>query len=313
MCAELRTLSLLGGVTAAGKTKFAISWALANRAEVLCCDSVAFYRGFDVGSAKPSLEERGKVPHHGLDLCDLSEPIDVDQYHQYAEGVLSDIAERDKKAMVVGGSGFYLEGFLHPVVDEVNISEDTRGEVWRIYEKEGKEGLLTYLNQINPDGLGQLDIHNPVRLLRALERCLESGKSLKELRERFSALPDPYPQWEKRMIWLDREDADLEERIEHRTRGMLAAGLVAEVQYLLKNGLCEKTNLASAVGYREVISYLRGGLDEADLLPAIVSSTRKLVSKQRKWFRKKFPPSSRVLLGREEVMDASRYPWISRP
>jgi len=313
MCAELRTLSLLGGVTAAGKTKFAISWALANRAEVLCCDSVAFYRGFDVGSAKPSLEERGKVPHHGLDLCDLSEPIDVDQYHQYAEGVLSDIAERDKKAMVVGGSGFYLEGFLHPVVDEVNISDDTRGEVWRIYEKEGKEGLLTYLNQINPDGLGQLDIHNPVRLLRALERCLESGKSLKELRERFSALPDPYPQWEKRMIWLDREDADLEERIEHRTRGMLAAGLVAEVQYLLKNGLCEKTNLASAVGYREVISYLRGGLDEADLLPAIVSSTRKLVSKQRKWFRKKFPPGSRVLLGREEVMDASRYPWISRP
>ena len=197
MSEELRTLSLLGGVTAVGKTDAAIDWAQQNSAEILCCDSVSFYRGFDVGSAKPNSEQRNLVPHHGLDICDLENPIDVGVYHQFARKVIEETQSKKKHVLVVGGSGFYLEGFLNPVADEVEVSEEIRSRVQEVFYEGGKKYALSLLQELNPQGLGNLDKQNPVRVQRALERCIASGKPLIELEDAFQKIAKPYPEFQK--------------------------------------------------------------------------------------------------------------------
>ena len=112
MSEELRTLSLLGGVTAVGKTDAAIEWAQQNNAEILCCDSVSFYRGFDVGSAKPDPEQRKVITHHGLDICDLETPMDVGLFHQYAHKIIEEIHRQKKQVLVVGAVDFIWRVFL---------------------------------------------------------------------------------------------------------------------------------------------------------------------------------------------------------
>ncbi|MEL0004332.1 MAG: tRNA (adenosine(37)-N6)-dimethylallyltransferase MiaA [Opitutales bacterium] len=311
MSEELRTLSLLGGVTAVGKTDAAIEWAQQNNAEILCCDSVSFYRGFDVGSAKPDPEQRKIITHHGLDICDLETPMDVGLFHQYAHKIIEGIHRQKKQVLVVGGSGFYLEGFLNPIADEVEVTEEIRQQVQELFSEGGKESALNLLKQLNPQGLGSLDQLNPVRVQRALERCLASGKSLIELEDAFQKIPKPYPQFQKRMIWLDREKEDLEERIEWRTKQMMETGFVEEVKTLVSQGLEKNAPLAHAVGYREVLAYLKNELQESDLISAISLSTRRLAAKQRKWFRKKFAEGSRMIIPRGQSLDVGKLEWIS--
>ena len=280
-----QTLHIITGPTAVGKTEYALSYAESHGAEIVSCDASLVYRGMNIGTAKPSPDELSRVPHHLIDVQSPSEPYDIVTYIRDAGAAVADIFARGKSVLVTGGSGFYLKSFLAPVIDLVKVSDAVRQEVATLYDAGGLPTLLMELRRRSPEGLGHLDVQNPRRVLRALERCIASGKALPELQAEFAARPEPYGDYTKHLIVLDRDPENLKQRVAHRAELMLAAGLIKEVEGLLQEGIRDNPSAASAIGYRETIAYLDGELKRAELLPAIVQNTLHLVKKQRTWFR----------------------------
>lgn len=297
MTAVSRVIHVLTGCTAVGKTELALGWAEARGAEIVSCDSLLFYRGADIGTAKPTAAELTRVPHHLIDICDLTERMDVTHYVTKARAAVDDILRRGRPVLVTGGSGFYLKSFFAPVADEVAVPAELRAEVRARLEREGIAALVSELAKLNPQGLGALDVRNPRRVTRALERCRASGRTLAALQAEFAALPAPFADCEVRLAELVREPADLEARIERRVAGMLRAGLVGEVRSLLPQGLKQNPSTAGAIGYRETIDYLEGRLPEAELAATIAQNTRALVKKQRTWFKTQLPAHPQIVAG----------------
>jgi tRNA dimethylallyltransferase len=290
-------LHLLTGPTAVGKTEWALRWAERNRAEIVSCDSLLFYRGMDIGTAKPTKEERARVPHHLIDICGLAERMDVSGYVARARAAVADIIARGRAVLVTGGSGFYLRAFLAPVADDVAVPPAVREEVAAL----APEPALARLRALNPSGLGNLDTANPRRVTRALERCLASGRELTVLAAEFARQLSPFSDYAIRLTRLDRAPVDLAARIDRRVEAMLRAGLVEEVRRLRADGLESNPSAARAIGYREVLAHLDGQLPAAALPGEIAKNTRALVKKQRTWFRTQLPPHR--VIAAEELRD----------
>ena len=284
-------LHVLTGCTAVGKTEWALRWAEARGAEIVSCDSLLFYRGMDLGTAKPTAAERTRVPHHLIDLCAVSERMDVTQYITKARAAIEGITARGRRVLVTGGSGFYLKAFFAPVADDVAVPAALRAEVARLPFADA----LARLQALNPGGLGALDTSNPRRVTRALERCLASGRTLPALAAEFARQPGPFADWQVELARLERPPGELEQRIEARVAAMLRGGLADEVRQLLDAGLRENPSAARAIGYRVVIDVLDGKRPEESLAAEIVKNTRALVKKQRTWFRTQLPPHQAVM------------------
>lgn len=289
-----RTIHVLTGCTAVGKTELALRWAEEYGAEIVSSDSLLFYRGADIGTAKPTREELARVPHHLIDICEITERMDVTHYIAKARAAVDGIFARGKAVLVTGGSGFYLKAFFAPVADEVEVPAEIRAQVQLRLDQEGLATLVTELHRLNPDGLGSLDIHNPRRVTRALERCLASGRTLAELQAEFAAQPAPFAGFDVKLCELVRDPVELDARIATRVAAMLHAGLVEEVRGLLARGLKQNPSVAGAIGYRETVEFIEGRLAEAELLPLIVKNTRALAKKQRTWFKTQLPAHSQV-------------------
>lgn len=283
-------IHVLTGCTAVGKTELALRWAEAHDAEIVSCDALLFYRGMNIGTAKPSAGELARVPHHLIDLCAPGDPMDIARYVPLARAAVRGILERGRRVLVTGGSGFYLKAFFAPVVDAVAVPAAVRQEVGAL----DATAALQRLRALNPGGLGTLDVANPRRVSRALERCLASGRSVPELQAEFARQRAPFADYEVKLAELVRPPGELDTRIRHRARAMLAAGLVEEVRELLAAGLEANPSAASAIGYREVIALLAGRLAAAELEHEIVKNTRALVKKQRTWFRTQLPAHRRI-------------------
>lgn len=297
-------IHILTGCTAVGKTELALAWAERFEAEIVSCDSLLFYRGMDIGTAKPTAAERARVPHHVIDILEVEERIDVKRYAALARAAVADIEARGRQVLVTGGSGFYLKSFLEPVTDDVAVDAEMRASLEARMAREGLEPLVAQLRVLNPAGLGTLDLQNPRRVLRALERCLASGETLVELARRFAAQERPYPGRDVRVVELARAPDDLRARVEARVAAMLAAGLVEEVRMLRGWGLEQNPSAAGAIGYRETLAWLDEGGDLATLQAAIAQNTWQLVRKQRTWFRTQLPEHRVVTLppgGTEDV------------
>jgi tRNA dimethylallyltransferase len=296
------TLYILTGPTAVGKTEFSLRWAEKNNAEILSCDSTLFYKGMDLGTAKPTGEELARVPHHGIDLVPVSQQYSIASYLAYAQDVVNDVFSRGKRLLITGGSGFYLKSFFEPVVDDVNISEAIHYEVVSLDEQGGLPCMVARLLELNPDGVGELDLKNPRRVVRALERCLSTGKTVLELRNAFASQQTPFDAHPKQLTLLTRPIEILEKRIRLRARGMIYIGLIDEVKKLLDEGLLANPSAASAIGYRETIQWLRLGRSNRSMLEAaIVRNTLKLVKKQRTWFNTQIRPDQIIDLEEQEV------------
>ena len=278
-------LHILTGCTAVGKTEWALRWAEQHNAEIISCDSLLFYRGMDIGTAKPTAAERARVPHHLIDICEPTERMDVTGYVTLVREALAEISRKGRAILVTGGSGFYLKAFFGPVADAVRVTDALRAEVAALSPAEMRARLLA----LNDGDAGAVDLANSRRVTRALERCLASGKTLAELAIDFARQPGPFAEWETRVTELTRPAADLRDRIAKRVRAMLAAGLVEEVRRLRVWGFERNPSAARAIGYREVIAVLDGSLSEAGLAAAIEQNTRSLVKKQRTWFRTQLP------------------------
>ena len=197
-----KSLHIITGPTAVGKSDFALSYAQKNGAEIVSCDASLVYRGMDIGTAKPSGEDRARVPHHLIDLHSVDQIYDIMSYVKDAQAAVADIFARGKSVVVTGGSGFYLKSFFAPVIDAVKVSDLVRAEVDKLYSITGLDGLLEELYRRSPQGVGNLDINNPRRVLRALERCIASGKALPVLQAEFAARSEPYIECELSLIHI---------------------------------------------------------------------------------------------------------------
>lgn len=291
------TLHIITGATAVGKTEYALSYAESHNAEIVSCDASLFYRGMDIGTAKPTPLERARVPHHLIDVREVNQAYDIRTYERDARRAIDGIVERGKAVVITGGSGFYLKSFLAPVTDAVTVPRGIREKVASIYRETKLDGLIQALLRVNPEGVENLDMKNPRRVMRALERCMASGKTLRELQAEFAARPLPYAGFSKKIILLDRDKDQLNQRIGQRVASMMQDGLVEEVRRLKLRRLEDNPSAASAIGYSETLAYLNHELDFADLVPAITQNTRHLAKKQRTWFRTQLPePGQRVQL-----------------
>jgi len=289
-----QALHIITGTTAVGKTEYALSYAEAHDAEIVSCDASLVYRGMDVGTAKPVAAELARVPHHLIDVCDVQQPYDIATYVEDARRAVEDITSRGKVVVITGGSGFYLKSYLAPVIDTVVVPGTVREKVTKIFEDHGLDVLVQELQQLNPDGVENLDTKNPRRVMRALERCIASDKTLEALQAEFSARPEPYGSFTKKIILLERDKEELNERIQTRVEAMINKGLIAEVRQLRRRGIEKNPSAASAIGYRETLAFLKGELDHADLVPTIVQNTIHLAKKQRTWFRTQISESEKV-------------------
>ena len=279
------TLYFLIGPTAVGKTASAIQWAMTHEAEILCADSPLVYRGMDIGTAKPTIEDQKKVCHHGIDLVGINERFSVGDYAAYAATIVKSIFEKDKNLLVVGGSGFYLKSFFKAPTDDIPISKEIAQEVDKVFASSGPEGLLKELKKHGGEELPGLDLKNPRRVMKALERVLGSGKTYQELRRIYEGKEPPYSNIKKKTIMLTRGNGDLHERIALRAKAMLDGGLVEEARRLDQQGLRQNPQASSVIGFRETLEYLDGHLTKSELLQRIITDTCQLARKQRTFFK----------------------------
>jgi tRNA dimethylallyltransferase len=221
------------------------------------------------------------------------------------------LSREGRRVLVVGGSGFYLKSFFQAVTDGLEVDGRLRRRVEELYSREGLEGVLDALDKLNPNGSGDLERRNPRRVVRALERCLASGKALEELADSFARQPEPFSDYEKICVSLVRERDDLRRRVEERTRGMLQAGLLDEVRSLLAAGIERNPSACGSIGYRESIAYLKGESDRREMEDAINHNTMRLIKKQMTWIKKQVPVDTWIDLTAEDEAALARLMEIS--
>jgi tRNA dimethylallyltransferase len=282
------SLHIITGPTASGKTDASLIWAEKNNAEIISCDSVCVYRGMDIGSAKPSPNQQVRIKHFGIDLVEPTERYSVIRYIDYANQCIQDIQSRGKNVLIVGGSGFYLAAFFGPITDEIPISEAVIKEVQQI-QKLGLEAMIVRLRELEGEKLPSwLDIKNPIRVTKALERRLASDRSLDELRVEFLQKEGAFSRFRINYQMIERDDSELKNRINQRTDLMLKEGLIEESEKLLKLNLDPELPSSRAVGYRATMDWIQSGRQIAmdGLRERINLDTWALVRKQRKWFNR---------------------------
>ena len=282
-------LYIITGFTAVGKTRLSLDWAKANDAEIISCDSLLFYKGMNIGTAKPTAEEMAEVRHHMIDIIPPSRQYSIREYLREVKRLVDEIHDRGKRVLVVGGSGFYLNAYLAPVVDHVKVDPVVEARITTQFENQPLEDSVEELMKLNPDGLGDLDVQNPRRVLKAWLRCVATGKPLKALLKEFGEMPGAFDQFDRNIVVLSRPKEILEERVRLRVDQMIADGLVEEVRSLLDEQLLDNPSGAGAIGYRETISHIQGELSADELPDKISQNTRRLLKKQRTWFKKHLP------------------------
>lgn len=275
---------IISGPTASGKTAKAIELAKAVDAEIISCDSVQVYEFMDIGSAKPSAKERAEIPHHLIDVCHPSRQFSVGEYVARSKTALEKILKNKKRAIVAGGSGFYLKAWFSPVTDEIEIPKSVKDECQKLFNLGENEALKEKLLSLDPEAADSIDIQNPRRIRPALERVLATSLTLKELRKKFESLPCPMGNFKINFKSTDMPDEELFKRVKTRAEKMIEDGLIEETKKLMSIGIEKNPSAAMAIGYRETMEAIRQN-DFSNLAEKIFLSTKKLIKKQRKFLK----------------------------
>lgn len=280
------TLYLLAGPTASGKTELSLRFAQQNNCEIISCDASSFYRGMDIGTAKPSQEEQQYVKHWGIDIVNPNDSFSIKDFVALSHEWVNDIIKRGKNILVVGGSGFYLKSFLEPVVDDIPVPNVIIEQVEKLEKEGGIEKILQELIKYNTTLPDNFDVKNPRKVKKALIRCLTTGKSLSDLLNEFTEQTKPFPYIKKEIYGIVCPLEVLKQRIAFRAKKMLQVGLLDEVKTLMdKNILIPGTPAGMAIGYRETMDYLKTPTSLETLSEQIVQNTYALAKKQITWFR----------------------------
>jgi len=277
-------LILIVGPTAVGKTELAIQLAERLNGEIVSADSRLFYRGMDIGTAKPSHEEQARVPHHLIDIANPDEILSLAVFQQRAHEIIADIHTRNKIPFLVGGTGQYVravtEGWTPP---EVIPNEQLRDELTKQKEENGIHWLHEKLRGLDPVAAEKIDARNFRRTIRALEVIMTTGKKFSEQRGQIDS---PY---HLITIGLIRPRVELYARVDARIEAMFANGFLDEVKKLLASGYSPTLPTMSAIGYRECIEVLEGKIEVEEAQQAIRRMTRIFVRRQANWFKESDP------------------------
>ena len=277
-------LLCVAGPTASGKSGLAVRLAHEMDGEVVSCDSMQVYRRMNIGTAKPTPAETEGVPHHMIDVVDPETPYSCAEYVTAARDVIGKIRERGRLPIVCGGTGLYLDRLLHGGNDErATSSPQVRAGLLAYREAYGNAALHRLLEEADPESAAAIHENNVPRVVRALEIYRVSGKTKTEL-DRLCAEPDPtFCPYVVGLLW-DR--GELNRRIDARVEQMLSAGLLEETRQLLAAGVFDtNATAAQAIGYKELLSYLRGGEPLADAVERLKCATRQYAKRQMTWFR----------------------------
>lgn len=273
-------LIVIVGPTAVGKTAAGIQLALRLDGEIVSADSRLFYRGMDIGTAKPTQAERALVPHHLIDIANPDENLSLAMFQEKARQAIDDIQARGRLPLLVGGTGQYVravaQGWQIPRVEpDSRLRQALEDWVFEV----GPDGLHERLATLDPDAAERIDPRNLRRTIRALEVILTTGQRFTDQRQQG---PSPY---RLLVLGLNMDRQELYARIDARIAAMIAAGLEDEVRRLLASGYSPDLPTLSAIGYREMIAYLRGKLTFLEAVTQIKRATRIFVRRQANWFK----------------------------
>jgi tRNA dimethylallyltransferase len=289
---SLLPLVAILGPTASGKSALGVWLAEQFGGEVLACDSTQLYRGFDIGTAKPSQADRRGIPHHLLDALTPQQETTAGGYRQMALAVLEDLRQRQRLPILTVGTGLYLRALLEGLADVPQRSEELRERLRTSAEDRGPGYLHRLLKRLDPEAANKIAPQDEQKLIRAIEVCVLARKPLSEVHR---AGRKPLEGWRPLKIGLMPPREALNERIHARTDAMLANGWLEEVRGLMAGGLPEHAKPFDFIGYRELREVLRGDKKLEDARAAIQQSTRQYAKRQLTWFRK--DPTVRWLIG----------------
>lgn len=296
------------GPTGVGKTEFALQLAERLHGEIVSADSRLFYRGMDIGTAKPTLAELHRVPHHLIDVADLDETWSLARFQAAARLAIAEIHARGRLPFLVGGTGQYLRAVTQ-AWEGPRVAPDPRLraalESWAC--EIGALGLHQRLARLDPVAAGGIDYRNLRRTVRAWEVILTTGRRFSEQRQRGAS---PYRLFQ---LGLNRPRAELYARIDARIDAMLAAGLVEEVAGLLAAGYSPDLPALSAIGYRQIITHLQGHIRLEEAVEQIRHDTRVFVRRQANWFKPDDPDIHWFQAGLQpvELMEAEIQRWLA--
>ena len=271
------------GPTASGKT--ALSLALAERfaGEIINCDSIALYREFEIGSAKPTAEERAPVPHHLLDVLEPNEVSTAGDYARRARGVIKEIAARGKTPVVVGGTGLYLRALLEGLFSGPPRSEELRARLREIGDAKGSTHLHCLLSRLDHAAGAAIHENDTPKLIRAIEVCVQARRPMSTIWQEQGR--SPLTGFRILRIGLNPDRAALYERIHQRALAMIEAGLVDETR-----GIAERYGYGipplNSTGYKQAVQFLRGQLSREPMIAAIQQAHRNYAKRQMTWFRR---------------------------
>ncbi|MBN2044392.1 MAG: tRNA (adenosine(37)-N6)-dimethylallyltransferase MiaA [Anaerolineales bacterium] len=277
---KLPPLIVILGPTAAGKTALSISLAGCFNGEIISADSRLFYRGMDIGTAKPTADEMAFVRHHLIDVADPDDEWSLGRFKRAAGEVIEDIHQRAKVPFLVGGTGQFVRAITEGwIVPELTADERLREVLNRWADEIGAEGLYQRLQVVDPAAAENILPGNLRRSVRAFEVIFKTGVRFSALRRRG---PVPYRVLQ---IGLNRPRPELDRRIGERVDQMIAAGFVEEVARLLEQGISPELSSMSAIGYRQIVEYLNGKCSLEEAVEEIKKITRKFYRRQMTWFK----------------------------
>jgi tRNA dimethylallyltransferase len=269
---------VIGGPTASGKSALAMKIAREFDGEIINGDSVAMYRRFDIGTAKPSIQERNLIPHHLIDILEPEDELDAARYGDLALEKIAELQKINKLPIVVGGSGLYLRALMRENFHDLPHSPDLRLELSKLTTEE----LVLKLQAVDPERAKKIHKNDHFRLARALEIFTLTGKTMSEL----TNVPSETTGQDAFIINLNPERNLLHHRIAVRTEKMLADGLVDEVRELLSTDVLPTAKPFSTIGYKQALNHLEGLIPLESLQDQIIFATRQLAKRQCTWFKK---------------------------
>ncbi|MEJ5357274.1 MAG: tRNA (adenosine(37)-N6)-dimethylallyltransferase MiaA [Desulfobacterales bacterium] len=273
---------VLCGPTAAGKTAVGIRLARELDGEIVSADALQVYRRLNLGTAKPTPEERALVAHHLIDVVEPDEPFDAARYVALARPAVADILRRGKIPLVVGGTGLYIRALLHGLFPAPAVDPAVRVRLAAELTARGAEALHARLAQCDPETARRLHPRDTARILRALEVFEATGRPISVLQRAHRFADSPYA---SRVFGLRLERAALYARIDRRVEEMLAAGLEDEVRGLLAAGFSPALKPMQALGYRHIVAWLEGRIPREEAVRTMKRDTRRYAKRQLTWFR----------------------------
>lgn len=276
---------IIAGPTCVGKSELALELAKKLGGEIVSCDSMQLYRGMNIGTAKPTLEERLEVPHHLVDMKELHEECNVVQFYNAATLACQQIHERKNIPILVGGSGFYIHTFLYGPPGGPPPNKELRAKLELDIEKQGSEPFFAELEKLDPEYAKTITPHDKHKIVRALEIIQTTGKKVSALawNRKYSS------KWDARCWFFNRPRDSLYHRINKRCDKMVEQGLLLEVEELIKQGIKNNRTAAQSIGYRQAIEYLespKGKVHYERFVESFKQATRHYAKRQITWFKK---------------------------